>query len=69
MTFFLGRVRDVHTFANKQELINQIELDINECRNIYKEVFSRRDSVKFFERAEKVYYSQTKLIPEIITLT
>ena len=70
-TFFLGRVRDVHTFANKQELINQIELDINECRNIYKEVFngSRQDSVKFFERAEKVYYSQTKLIPEIITLT
>ena len=64
LIFFLERIRDIKTFANKQELVRQIELDINECRRIYKEVIND----KIFERTEEIYYSRKNLIPEIIKL-
>ena len=66
--FFLGRIREMKTFGNKTELMNQIELDIRECRNIYEEVMNRAEMREFFARAEKVYYSGKNFTPEIINL-
>ena len=66
--FILGHVRDIKTFGNKTELMNQIERDITECRRIYEEVMKKEDMKKFFDRAAKVYDSETDFNPEIITL-
>lgn len=66
--FFLGRIRDIKTFVNQNELVNQIEKDIHECRKIYEEVMMKEDMRKFFETAERVYDSEKSFSPEIINL-
>lgn len=65
--FLLGRVRDIKTFGTQEALISQINNDIKTCRSIYEEVM-RRETQKFFGRFERIYNSQQKFIPEIISL-
>lgn len=66
--FFLGRIRDIKTFENQNELVKQIERDIDTCRMIYEEVMMKEDMRKFFETAERVYDSEKSFSPEIINL-
>ena len=65
--FLLGRVRDMHTFADKEALMNQIAQDIQTCRKIYAEAFAETGTREFLERAGKIYSTQD-LNPEIIKL-
>ena len=65
--FFLGRVREVIKFEDKEGLMRQIGQDIISCRKIYGEVMSCSDTEKFLERAGEIYKSQ-KINPEIIKL-
>ena len=66
--FLIERVRDIKTFKNESALMTQIENDIQLCRRIYEEVMRREDMKKFFESAERVYYSKKNFVPEIIQL-
>ena len=66
--FLIERVRDIKTFKNESALMTQIENDIQLCRRIYEEVMRREDMKKFFEIAERVYYSKKNFVPEIIQL-
>ena len=65
--FFLGRVRDMHTFPDRDALIAQIANDTQTCRKIYDEAMSIPETNKFLERAGRFYDTQT-LTPEIIRL-
>ena len=64
--FFLGRVRDMHTFTDKDALMKQIAQDIENCRKIYAQAFTT-GTRNFLERAGKIYCTQD-LNPEIIKL-
>ena len=65
--FFLGRVRDMHTFSDKDALMRQIAQDIETCRKIYAQSFSDKGTRNFLERAGEIYRTQY-LNPEIIKL-
>ena len=65
--FFLGRVRDMHTFPDKDALIAQIAHDTQTCRKIYDDAMNIPETSKFLERAARFYDTQT-LTPEIIRL-
>ena len=69
MVLILGRVRDIHTFADKSALMNQISQDINECRKIYGEVMNGESTKSFTKRAEEIYSLHEKFTPKIINLT
>ncbi len=62
LVVFLGRIREIKTFADKSELMRQIERDINTCRKIYNEAVSE----KFLQDLREIYSSEGNLIPEII---
>ena len=63
LIFFLGRVRGIKTFENKNALINQIQDDIKNCREIYK-----NSDFEFLTRAKEIYYTQKNFEPEIINI-
>ena len=69
LVLILGRVRDIHAFADKTGLMNQIAQDIKECRKIYGEVMNGEETKIFMKRAENIYSLHEKFTPEIINLT
>ena len=65
ITLILGRVRDIHTFADKGSLSLQIARDIDTCRDIFAREMSRESTRKFADAAVNLdIYT-----PEIINLT
>ena len=64
LIFFLGRVRGIKTFENKNALINQIQNDIKTCSEIYKNSIN----IPFLERAKEIYYTEKIFEPEIINI-
>ena len=67
LVFFLGRVRGIHTFADKTALTEQIGHDIETCRKIYGEVMGQKETAEFLGRIKKIYHTQ-EINPEIIKL-
>ena len=65
--FFLGRVRDMHTFPDTEALMNQIAIDTQTCRKIYDEAVNIPETRSFLRRAADIFTSQS-LNPEIIRL-
>ncbi len=68
LTLILNRVRDIHTFADKEALMTQIGHDINECRKIYREVMNEQDTMKFSQCAKEIYSLHDNFTPNIINL-
>ena len=65
--FFLGRVRDMHTFPDKNALVHQIAADTQTCRKIYEEAVNVPETQLFLKRAGDIFTSHN-LNPEIIRL-
>ena len=63
--FFLGRVRDMRTFPDKEALMTQIAHDTETCRKIYGVAMAINHD--FMERAGYIYDTHI-LTPEIIRL-
>ena len=64
LVVFLDRVREIRTFANKTELMTQIERDIKTCRRIYDEAVTG----KFLQDVRECY-SCEKIMPACVKLT
>ena len=64
---FLGRVRGIYTFADKEALMQQIGQDISSCRKIYGEVMRQEEAINFLGRIKYIYQTQ-EINPEIIKL-
>ena len=65
--FFLGRVRDMQAFTDKEALMTQIAHDTQTCRRIYDSAISVTETHNFMEKAAH-YYDRQTLTPEIIRL-
>ncbi len=65
--FFLGRVRDMHEFTDKEALMMQIAQDTQTCRKIYEAAKSVPETQRFLDAAGRIYNAQA-LTPEIIRL-
>ena len=65
--FFLGRIRDMHTFSDKQALVHRINTDIEICRTLYAQALSDNETRAFLERAKNIYTLEN-LDTEIIRL-
>ena len=65
--FFLGRVRDMHTFPDKEALMHQIAVDTQACRKIYDEAVNVPETQLFLKRAAEIFTSHN-LNPEIMRL-
>lgn len=65
--FFLGRVRDMHTFPDTEALMHQIAEDTHTCRKIYAEALNIPETWSFLKRAAEIFTSHN-LTPEITRL-
>ena len=65
--FFLGRVRDMKAFADKDALMMQITRDTQRCREIYDAEIIIPETRVFLDGAKSIYAAHT-LTPEIIRL-
>ena len=64
--FFLARLRDMHEFHDKTQLMTQIKNDIETCRKLYEAKMI--DNKNFLERAKMIYNEDRDLKSEIIRL-
>ena len=66
---FLGRVREMISFPDKDALISQIRRDIDKCREIYENVLKQAEVQKFLSDFRKIYCTEKiNKNPEIIRL-
>ena len=65
--FFLGRVRGIHTFPDKDALMHQIAEDTQACRKIYDEAVNVPETRSFLKIAAEIFTS-CNINPEIMRL-
>ena len=68
LIFFLGRLRGIKTFENREALMTQINNDIKTCREIFNSSMQDPDTKKFLEHAGKIFSTQKNFNPEIIDI-
>ena len=66
--FFLERIREIKTFENKDALIEQINLDVKNCEEIFRNSLNDSGTKKFFEKFMKVYCGNKNFEPEVIDI-
>ena len=68
LIFFLKRIRGIKTFENRDALMTQINLDIKNCEEIFKNSLQESETKNFLERAKEIYYGNQNFNPEIINI-